>query len=82
MTIRVYTHSEQEEKALLNFLESNHYSYNPADETEVPDTEFLNAYNKELEQLEAEIEAGDFYSQEEVKKCWLTGKAINASQLV
>ena len=79
MTIRVYPHTEQEEKDLLAFLENNHYSYNPADETEVPDTNFINEYNKELEQSEAEIDAGDFYSQDEVKKMLANRKIKNAS---
>ncbi len=68
MTIKVYPHSQQEEKALLDFLESGHYSYKPADGAEITDTEFLDEYNRELEDSEAEIDAGNSYSQEEVKK--------------
>ena len=66
MTIQVYTGNEQEEKALLDFLISRHYNYRSTDE--VTDPEFLNDYNKELNEAEAQIDAGDYYTQEEVKK--------------
>jgi hypothetical protein len=37
MTIQVYPYNEQEEKDLLDFLESRHYNYKSNDEEEVPD---------------------------------------------
>jgi len=42
MTIQVYPHNDQEEKALLEFLSSRHYDYRETvkEETEEPDAEF------------------------------------------
>jgi hypothetical protein len=68
MTIQVYTHNEQEEKVLLDFLKSKHYNYKSTDENELTGAEFLNEYNNELNKAEAEIDAGDFYTPDEVKK--------------
>jgi hypothetical protein len=68
MTIQVYTHNEQEEKELLSFLESRHYNYKSTSENEITDAEFLDQYNKELDEAEAQIDAGDYYTHEEVKK--------------
>jgi hypothetical protein len=68
MTIQVYPYNEQEEKDLLDFLESRHYNYKSNDEEEVPDAEFLNQYNKELDEAEAQIDAGDYLTHDEVKK--------------
>jgi hypothetical protein len=66
MTIQVYPYNKQEEEALLDFLKSRHYSYKSADE--LTDAEFLNQYNKDLDESEAEIEAGDSFTQDEVKQ--------------
>jgi predicted transcriptional regulator len=68
MTIQVYPFNEQEEKALLDFLESRHYNYKSTEETEIADSEFLDQYNKELAEAEAQIDAGDFLTHDEVKK--------------
>ncbi|HEY2581760.1 MAG TPA: hypothetical protein VGI43_08140 [Mucilaginibacter sp.] len=68
MTIQVYPYNEQEEKALLDFLESRHYNYKSTDEQEVADAEFLNEYNKELDEAEAQIDSGDYLTHDEVKK--------------
>jgi len=70
MTIQVYPHSKEEEKALLDFLNSKHYNYKEAveEETVEPDAEFLNQYNKELAEAEAQIDAGNYLSHDEVKK--------------
>jgi|GEM_PF-633858 len=68
MTIRVYPYNEQEEKALLDFLTSRHYNYKSSEENELPDAEFLNQYNKELDEAEAQIDAGDYLTHDEVKK--------------
>jgi hypothetical protein len=68
MTIQVYPSNEQEEKVLLDFLKSRHYSYKSADENELADTEFLNRYNKDLDESEAQIDAGDYLTHDEVKK--------------
>jgi hypothetical protein len=68
MTIQVYTNNEKEEKALLDFLESRHYSYKSTEEDESVDADFLVQYNKELEEAEAQIEAGEYLTNEEIKK--------------
>jgi hypothetical protein len=68
MTIRVYPDNEQEEKALLEFLESRHYNYKSTDEEEVADAEFLNQYNKEIDEAEAQIGSGDHLTHDEVRK--------------
>jgi predicted transcriptional regulator len=68
MSIQVYPYNDQEEKALLDFLKSRHYNYKSADENEMPDAEFLNQYNKELAEAEAQIDAGDYFTHDEVKK--------------
>jgi hypothetical protein len=68
MTIQVYTFSEQEEKALIDFLKSGHYNYSSTDEKDLADVEFINQYNKELEEAEAKIDSGDFLTHEQVKK--------------
>jgi len=67
MTIQVYPYNEREEKALLDFLESRHYNYKSTDETEITDSEFLDRYNKELAEAEAQIDAGDYLTHDEVK---------------
>lgn len=66
MTIQVYPYNEQEEKALLDFLKSRHYSFKSDDET--TDAEFLNQYNKDLNEAEAQIDAGEYLTPEQVKK--------------
>ncbi len=68
MTIQVYPYNEQEEKALLDFLKSRHYSYKSTDENEKDHVEFLNQYNKDLDEAEAQIDAGDYLTHDEVKK--------------
>ena len=68
MTIQVYPYNEQEEKVLLDFLKSRHYNYKSADENELADAEFLNQYNKDLDESEAQIDAGDYLTHDEVKK--------------
>lgn len=70
MSILVNTHNEQEEKILLAFLDSLKFEYKIA----VPDTkeelqeEFLSNYNHEIKEGEADIEQGNFISQEDVAK--------------
>jgi hypothetical protein len=70
MSILVYPHNEQEERILLEFLESLHYNYRSTDESngEEPSTQFLEQYNKELEDADAQIDAGDYISHDDVKK--------------
>ncbi len=66
MTIQVFPYNEKEEKELLAFLESHHYNYKSGD-SEV-DLDFLKEYNKEINDAEAEIDAGNYVSHDEVKK--------------
>ena len=67
MSINVYPDNEQEAKVLLDFLKSRHYSYKFGIEHEAADIEFLNEYNRELVEAEAQIDAGDYFTHEEVK---------------
>jgi hypothetical protein len=68
VTIQVYPYNGQEEKALLDFLESRHYHYKSTGDADVDDAGFLKEYNKELDEAEAEIDAGDYVTHDEVKK--------------
>jgi predicted transcriptional regulator len=68
MTIQVYPYNEQEEKALLEFLESRHYNYKSTEKNEIADVEFLDQYNKELNEAEAQIDAGESLTHDEVIK--------------
>ena len=68
MTIQVYTDNAHEEKTLLDFLESRHYNYKPVEDVEMPDAEFLEQYNKELDEAEAQIDADDYLTHDEVKQ--------------
>jgi len=67
MSIQVYPYNDQEEKVLLDFLKSRHYNYKATDENEIPDAEFLDQYNKELAEAEAQIDKGDYLTHDEVK---------------
>ena len=70
MSVLVNTRNEQEEKVLLAFLDSLKYKYQHTmeDNTEQITTAFLDRYNKEIDKANAEIEAGDYVSQEEVEQ--------------
>ena len=84
MSILVNPHNEQEEKLLIDFLNSMKYDYIPgigAGENEVM-KEFLNQYNKEIDEAEAEIEAGNYLDQEQVEKLFADRrKKINEGQM-
>lgn len=69
MSILVNTQNEQEEKVLLAFLESLKYNYQANIENEEQiNIAFLNQYNKEIDEADAEIEAGNFISHSDVEK--------------
>jgi len=68
VTIQVYPDNEQQEKALLDFLNSLHYNYKSTDEDSTIDADFLNHYNKELNEAEAQIDAGNYLAHGDVKK--------------
>ena len=68
MSIQVYPYNDKEEKELLDFLKSRHYNYKATDENEMPDAEFLDQYNKDLAEAEAQIDKSDYLTHDEVKK--------------
>ena len=64
MSILVNPHSEQEEKALIAFLDNMKYDY----KADIVDTEtFIEQYNKEIDEAEAEIGAGNYLTHAEVE---------------
>jgi hypothetical protein len=64
MSILVNPHSEQEEKALIAFLDSMKFDYKAG----IDDTEaFIAQYNKEIDEAEAEIETGNYLTHDEVE---------------
>lgn len=80
MTILVNTHNDLEEKVLIAFLESLKYEYKAGnyDEAEV----FLNQYNKEIDEAEAEIEAGNYADHDYVEKLFADRrKNLNENQM-
>lgn len=70
MSVLVTTQNEQEEKVLLAFLDSLRYQYQSdiEDKAEQINEAFLNQYNKEIEQADKEIEAGNFVTHEDVEQ--------------
>jgi flagellar biosynthesis chaperone FliJ len=70
MSILVNPHNEQEEKALLAFLNSRQYDYKPGvgESEDEAMTAFLDTYNKEIDEAVGQIENGEFYTQDEVEK--------------
>lgn len=70
MSVLVNTKNEQEEKVLLAFLDSLRYNYQTdiADEDEQINTSFVNEYNAEIDQTDAEIEAGNFVKHNDVEQ--------------
>jgi hypothetical protein len=77
MTIKVFPFNEQEEKDLLDFLKARHYNYQSTDEDKTADSEFLKQYNKELNEAEAQIDAGDYLTHDEVKEYFANKKKRN-----
>jgi hypothetical protein len=70
MSILVNPHNEQEEEALLAFLNSRKYEYKPGiDESNDEATMiFLDQYNQEIDEAETEIDSGNYFTQDEVEK--------------
>ena len=80
MSILVNPHNEQEEKVLVAFLNSLQYDYRSgvAIDEEVSEA-FLDQYNREIDEAEAEIESGDFVEHSEVEKLFASRrKNLNA----
>ena len=70
MSVLVNTQNEQEEKVLLAFLDSLRYKYQSdiEDKADQINKAFLDQYNKEIEQADAEIEAGNYVSHQDVEQ--------------
>jgi len=70
MSILVNTHSDVEEQLLIAFLNSHRYEYKSGviENGESDIETFLDQYNKELDEADAEIDAGNYMSHEEVEK--------------
>lgn len=69
MSVLVNTQNEKEEKVLLAFLDSLRYDYKSNIENDEDVAEaFLVQYNKEIEEAEADIDAGNFATQDEVEE--------------
>ncbi|RYZ96571.1 MAG: hypothetical protein EOP47_23605 [Sphingobacteriaceae bacterium] len=68
MSVLVTPHNEQEEKVLLAFLDSLRYDYRADIESNKEVAEaFLSQYNKEIDEAEADIEAGNYVAHDEVE---------------
>ncbi len=70
MSILVNPHNELEEKKLIAFLDSMKYDYKAGMDIESKESinAFLDQYNKEIDEAEAEIESGVYLEQDEVEK--------------
>jgi hypothetical protein len=81
MSILVNTHNELEEKVLIAFLKSLKYDYKSdlKEKQEETDKDFLDKYNREIDDAEAEIESGDYVDQDYVEKLFANRrKNLNA----
>jgi len=70
MSILVNPHNEQEEKTLIAFLNSRKYDYKSdidLEDKEVTEA-FLDQYNKEIDEADAEVESGNYLDHDEVEK--------------
>ncbi|MFI5160546.1 MAG: hypothetical protein ACHQHN_04675 [Sphingobacteriales bacterium] len=80
MTILVNTHNELEEKVLIAFLDSLRYDYKSKIHKEAE--AFLDEYNKEIDEAEAEIESGDYADHDFVEKLFADRrKSLNEDQM-
>ena len=70
MSILVNTHNEGEEKLLIAFLNSHRFDYKSEISGEGKDDieAFLDQYNREIEEADAEIDSGDYVNHEDVEK--------------
>jgi hypothetical protein len=64
------TKNEQEEKILLTFLETLGYNYQNGvgEEVEKMNMVFLEKYNEDIEQADAEVGDGNYIKQTDVEK--------------
>ena len=84
MSILVNTHSEVEEQLLIEFLNSHKFEFKS--ETiggGKGDIEaFLDAYNKELDEAENEIDSGNYMTHDEVEKLFSERrKSLNGNRV-
>jgi len=80
MSIVVNTHSEVEEKVLIAFLDSLQYDYKSGEQ--ITDDAFLTQYNKEIDEAEAEIEAGNYVDHDDVEKIFAERRnSLNANKM-
>jgi len=80
MTILVNTHNELEEKVLLAFLDSLQYDYKSKALKE--DQAFLDEYNREIDEAEAEIDTGNYADHDYVEKLFADRrKSLNDNQM-
>lgn len=70
MGILVNTKNEHEEKVLLAFLDSLRYNYqsNIGVNDKHINTAFLDQYNEEIDQADAEISTGNFVNHKDVEQ--------------
>ncbi len=69
MSILVNPHNEQEEKVLIAFLNSLQYDYkSDIGEGQEVFEAFLEQYNKEIDEAEAEIDSGNYLNHGEVEE--------------
>lgn len=66
MSILINTISEQEEKILTAFLDSLSIQYKTDIDESLFVNDFITTYNSDLDKANAEIEAGNFISHEDV----------------
>ena len=79
MNILVSTNNEHDEKLLIAFLNNHKYDYKSGvveGGQELIDT-FLEEYNREIDEAEAEIESGNYSTHEEVKKLFADRRKRN-----
>jgi hypothetical protein len=80
MSILVNTHNELEEKVLIAFLDSLRYDYKSG--THKQTEAFLDEYNKEIDEAEAEIESGDYADHDFVEKLFADRrKSLNEDKM-
>lgn len=84
MSILVNTHSEVEEQLLIAFLNSHKFEFKSEtigggkDDIEA----FLDAYNKELDEAENEIDSGNYMTHDEVEKLFSERrKSLNGNRV-
>lgn len=78
MSIIVETKDKTEEKVLLAFLDSLHYSYKQDvnDSEFVSEAAFLQQYNQEIDEANNEIEMGNYINHQTVEELFRSRKPV------